>query len=69
MAQYPVLGYIKHNGDKYQAGDVIELNALEAKELIALGSISAKPLKAENKGKGDGKTGQPDLVNPDGDKG
>lgn len=40
MSEYVVLGYVKHNGEKYQAGEVLELTEKEAAPLLALKSVS-----------------------------
>ncbi|GAB6170778.1 hypothetical protein JCM15765_02560 [Paradesulfitobacterium aromaticivorans] len=53
MAEYVVLGYLKHNGSKLSAGDRLEIeNKAEAAPLLTLGSIKPYEGKKDKSGKG-----------------
>lgn len=57
MPKYVVLGYVKHNGEKHQAGDILELTAKEAAPLLKLKSISRLHEPGEDKESGAPETG------------
>ncbi|TEB09147.1 hypothetical protein [Pelotomaculum propionicicum] len=71
MPEYVVLGHVKHNGEKYQAGEILELTEKEAALLLALKSVSKvdgkkkaqnadpknDPAAGAGKGQGDDKKG------------
>ncbi len=66
MPKYVVLGYVKHNGEKLRAGDILELTAKEAAPLLKLKSISRLQEPGEDKESGapetGGKAGEGDVV-------
>lgn len=65
MPKYVVLGCVKHNGEKLQAGDTLELTAKEAAPLLKLKSISKLQEPSASGGEGNG-TGAPDPAGKDG---
>lgn len=65
MPKYVVLGCVKHNGAKLQAGDTLELTAKEAAPLLKLKAISKLQESPALGDKGNG-TGAPDPAGKDG---
>lgn len=47
MPVYTVKNNLRHNGERYNAGDTVEMSPAAAKPLLAMGIIAAAP-----KGKG-----------------
>lgn len=52
MPEYMVLGYVKHNGEKCRAGEILEMTEKEAAPLLALKSV--RKVEGKEKAQGNG---------------
>lgn len=67
MPKYVVIGNVKHNGDKFQAGSFIEGTAKEMAPLVKMGTVKLVDSKKDktNPDNGNGTGNENGSNNPD----